>query len=88
MQQEWLMNSNLCNRNRNSMPLSHAIQPFPNSELTRNLGNNEVNLPPHKVIGFPNHQIKEQHPTYNRVIKEQRMKICHVEKQQITEIEA
>jgi len=60
-----------------------------NGELTRNTGNDEVNLPPRSVIGCPSRQIKERHPVCNQVRKEQHVDLCHVEKgQQITEIEA
>jgi hypothetical protein len=62
---------------------------FPNDELTRNTGNDEVDLPPRSVIGCPSRQIKERHPVCNQVRKEQHVNLCHVEKgQQITEIEA
>ena len=53
---------------------------FPNGGLTRNSGNNEVNLPPRNVIGCPSRQIKERHPVCNQVRKEQHMELCHVEK--------
>ena len=76
--------SNLCeNRNmpcRETMPNRRKLI-VSNDELTRNTGNDEVNLPPRSVIGCPSRQIKERHPICNQVRKEQHMELCYVAKE-------